>query len=97
MADSVGTHHVGGVLQDSPTVCGSLHDADNGISHEGDGEGGHYLALSDRAPTVQRVLSEIRTSDIVKTMMEHSTVFSNINHEATTKLSDEGKYDYALP
>ena len=64
MTDPVGTHHVGGVLQDSPTVCGSPHDADDDISHKGNGEGGHYLALSDRAPTVQRVLSAIRASEI---------------------------------
>ena len=82
MTDPVGTHHVGGVLQDSPSVCGSPHDADDNISHEGNGEGGHCMVLSDRAPTVQRVLSEIRASDIVKTMMKHSPVFSKANPDS---------------
>ena len=35
MTDPVGTHHVGGVLQDSPTVCGSPYNHDNDLNDEG--------------------------------------------------------------
>ena len=82
MTNPVGTHHLGGKLQDPPTVCGSPHNADNNISHKGDGEGGQYLGLSDRTPTVQCVLSKISAPEIAKMTTEHSPVFSKTNHDA---------------
>ena len=44
MTDPVGTHHVGGVLQDSPTVCGSPCDHDN----DRDDEGGRVTVKGER-------------------------------------------------
>ena len=35
MTDPVGTHHVGGVLQDSPIVCGSPYDHNNELNDKG--------------------------------------------------------------
>ena len=72
----------GDSVQDSPTVCGSSHEANEDISLDGKDEVSQYFTLSHRAPTVQRVLDKIRVSDTVKTPIQHSPVFIDANHDA---------------
>ena len=38
--------------------------------------------MVDRAPGVKSVIDEIKTSEKVKTIVEHSPVFADVNHNA---------------
>ena len=75
MANSVQKDHVGDGVPESPTVCTSPHDSADNISDDDD-VGVRPTALSDRAPSVERVLEEVRAVDIVKMTISHSPLFS---------------------
>lgn len=77
--ESVKRNHVMDVNQESLTVCGFPHDVNNNLDNKGDNKGKHPTALSNRAPTVQRVLNKIKTKDIVEMSINHSPIFSNAN------------------
>ena len=81
--DSVETDHVVGGVPDSPTVCASSHDAndDSDTLCEDEDEVEQFSTLSGRAPTVQRVIDEIKSSALVKRLVEHSPAFTDANHD----------------
>ena len=81
--DSVETDHVVGGVPDSPTVCASSHDAnDDSDTLCGDeDEFEQFSTFSDRAPAVQSVIDEIKSSALVKRLVEHSPVFTDANHD----------------
>ena len=82
--DSVETGHAGGDIPDSPTVCELSHDTsdDSDTLCKDEDKVKQFLTLSDRAPTVQRIVDEIKSSAQVKTMVEHASVFAGANHYA---------------
>ena len=65
MANSVHNDHVGDGVPETPTVCTSPHDSADDIS-DNDDVVGRPTALSDRAPSVESVLKEVRAMDIAK-------------------------------
>ena len=82
--DSDKTDYAGWGVLDSPTVCKSSHDAndnDDILCKDKDGVK-QFSSLSDRAPVVQRVIDEIQTSEQVKTIVEHSPIFTDANQDA---------------
>ena len=78
MANSVQNDHVGDGVPETPTVCTSPHDSADDLS-DNDDVVGRPTALSDRAPSVERVLKEVRAMDIVKMTISHSPLFAAAN------------------
>ena len=69
-----------GSVPETHTVCTSPHDSADNLSNNNDVVG-RPTALSDRAPSVERVLEEVRAMDIVKMTISHSPLFAASNQE----------------
>ena len=67
-------------MPETPTVCTSPHDSADDVSDD-DGVVGRPTALSDSAPSVERVLNKVRAMDIVKMTISHSPLFAAANQE----------------
>ena len=79
MANSVQKDHVGGGVPKTPTVCTSPHNSADNIS-DNDDVIVRPTALSDHAPSVKRVLEEVRTMNTVK-----MTISLNKQNSQTSK------------
>ena len=79
MNNSVQNDHVGDGMPETPTVYTSPHDSADKVS-DNDNLVGRPTALLDRAPSVERILEEVRAMDIVK-----MTISLNKRNSRTSK------------
>ena len=93
MTNSVKKDHVRDGVPETPTVCTSPYDSADNLSDDND-VGVRPTALLDRAPSVERVLNEVRAMDIVKmTISLNKRDSRTSNGGLTTQQSNGGRGD----